>query len=443
MFSWRLLIFTVCLLTAGAHGLKVANEEAAGQFRTVEKSDWAAANVWIKSAECTRTTGAWLAICEGNKLFPIARFALADDPGQALFLGLLARIQDRAVSVLDVARMNIVSNLVGMVAIAALLFAARLEVASLTVLMLGAATYFSWVGTSPHPGLIGAASMAAIFPLTVLLGEQGFLSRPAHVFFLVVGAVLLAWATMFREPIGFMGFFITVGALVYLALKISGFSYKLRFLLLLGFVFCSWQTPRWVLMARDTLYPIEPVTLTQTHGVSHNLYIGLGAGGINKFGIRWDDSVGDAAVKSIDPSVQYVSPQYFRILWGLYLDRVAQDPLEVVRIYSVKLRKVLQHRLPSWAPPLWLFLPGAVGLLIFCRRQTTFSEVTNDRAACIVVVTALAFIGMFFAQGVLGHPSLQYAHPIGAFVLLILAIGFELFTEARAREAKKVSVAGD
>ncbi len=437
-FSWRWVIFVFCLLTFGTSGPRNASEEAGRQYQNVEKSDWAAANVWLRSAECTRVTGAWLAICNEDKLFPIASFALADDPGHAFLLGQIARLKDRSVSIVDVAKLNILINFVGMVAVAGLLFAARLEVAALVVLMLGSSSYFLWVGASPHPGLIGVAAMAAIFPMTILFGERGYLSGIKRVLFLVLGAALLGLAAMLREPIGTMGLVVSIGALVYVASNKSGLRWKLRLLILMGVAVFFWQTPHWILTARDALFPIQPASLIQTHGTSHNLYIGLGAGGDNKFGIRWDDSEGDAAVKRVDPNVQYVSPEYFRILWKLYLNRVAEDPVEVIRIYAVKSQKILKRRFPEWAPPLWLMIISSCTLLIVGYRRSVRRDEYAFGATSIVVVIALVFIGMFIAQGVLAHPSRQYAHPIGGFVLLIFAASFELLVQLRSTKDRKL-----
>ncbi len=58
-------------------------------------SDWAATNVWLDSAACALARGAWLAICDGDKLQPISEFAIGDDPGHALFLGLWSRLAER------------------------------------------------------------------------------------------------------------------------------------------------------------------------------------------------------------------------------------------------------------------------------------------------------------------------------------------------------------
>ena len=435
--SWHWAVFILCLLTFGFSGVKHANEEAHRQYAAVEKAEWGATNVWIRAAECAREKGAWLAICENGKLFPLADHALADDPGYALLLGLAARLKDRSMNLVDVARLNILINLVGMVSVAALLFAARCQLASLFVLMLGSVPYFSWVGVAPHPSLIGVASMAFIFPAAILLVGLGYLAGVSRLVFLFIGAALLALASLLREPIGTIGIVVSLGAIIYLGSIRFGQNNKWVLLILLIVGLSAWQSPRWVLMARDAFFPIQTARYIQTHGTSHNLYIGLGAAGENKFGIHWDDSEGAAAVKRVDPGVAYVSPEYYRILWRLYFDKVVEDPLEVARIYVVKLGEILKHRLPSWSPPLWLFLVGICALLGAGYRRRLWKS-TDFHAAPILILSAMAFIGMFIAQGVLAHPSRQYAHPIGGFVLLIWAIGLELFVRHIIRKEGSV-----
>jgi hypothetical protein len=245
-------------------------------------------------------------------------------------------LKNKVMTILDVAKLNLTINFVGVVAIAALLFAARCETTSLAVMVFGSNFYFSDLGTSPHPSLGGAATMAAFFPLAIIFWGFGYLTGLRGVFFLVTGVLLFGLASLIREPIGHIGLVVSIGALAYCALRRHKNAQRLWLLILLVATFLAWQAPRWVLMARDTCFPIQPTINVQTHGMAHNLYIGLGAAGDNKFGIRWDDSDGAAAVQKVDASVPYVSGEYFKILMRAYLDRVAEDPIEVARIYSIK-----------------------------------------------------------------------------------------------------------
>lgn len=425
-FPWRWTVFLLCLVTIGYSGVKYANGEADKTYGNVEKSDWGATNVWLQSADCARETGAWLAICDGSKLLPIASVAAADDPGHAFLLGLIARLKNRPMSVLDVARLNIKINFVSILVMAALLFSTGYYVASFVILMGSSIPYFSWVGTSPHPSLIGVATLAAVFPAAMLLSASGRLVGLSRILFIVLGTLLLGMASLLREPIGAMGFVVSVGVLVWQSWFQGVKRQKWTLLLLLGMAFIAWQSPRWVLMTRDVVFSVQTPKTTQTHGTSHALYLGLGAAGDNKFGIHWDDKDGSDAVEKVSKNVGYVTEQYYQILWQAYLERVAQDPLEVARIYAIKAREILKHRLPDWAPQLYVVLLGVGALLIVGQRRSLWKAANFEGGASIAVLS-LAFIFMFIAQGVLAHPSKQYAHPIAGFVLFIFSIGTELF----------------
>ena len=426
-FSYRWIIFFLCILIFGLQGLKRANEDAYSKYKdATSTTEWSNTSIWIKSADCARKTGAWLAICENGKLFPFSSYSLADDPGHALLLGLVARIKDKPVSIQDVAKINIIINFLGLFFLGALLFAARLEISSLLLLILGFGQFFIWTGISPHPGLIGVAAMAAIFPVTLLLSEYGFLKGIMRNVFLITGVALLSLATLLRGSIGTMGLIVSIGVLAYLGWDKFGDRRNLRFLLLFLVAIIASQSSRIVLMSRDAFFPIEPSNLIQTHGMAHSLYIGLGAAGENKFGIQWDDSHGWAAVQKVDSDVAYVSLEYFRILRTLYLQHIANDPLEVARIYSLKFIKIIKQRHPDWAPPLLMIVLGAMVLLAVGRGHQIW-QTNGSGAAPIFLIVALIFIGLFLAQGVLAHPARQYSYPIGTFSILIIAVSLELF----------------
>lgn len=433
---WRWLVFALCVFAFGIADLRQAESEAIRKFSETARADWEVTNIWIMAAECARKTGAWLAICQDNKLYPIANAAVADDSGHALLLGLAARILDRPMAVVDVAKLNIAIDFVGMVCIAALLFAVRSYVASFIVLALGGGVYLDWIAISPHPGLIGAASFAAVLPSTIVLAERGYLPKTAKVAFLTAGAVLFGMATLLREPFGTMGVIVCLGALAFLGWQTRNRQQWLRLLLLLLLVIVSWQTPRWTFLARDVAFSMPPTNQIQTHGTSHNLYLGLGAIE-NKFGIEWSDSIGGQAVAKVDPKVAYASHDYFRILWRVYFDRLAEDPLEVARIYATKGVSMLGYHLPPKSLPLWLVLVGAVGLLIVGTRWQLWQKVHYGQAPVLLSV-GLAFVAFFLLQGTVAHHSIGYAHPIGGFVLLFFAIGVELCGRFAFRSLKRV-----
>lgn len=426
--AWRWLAFVACVLAFANADLRQAENLATEKFSATTRADWEVTNIWITSAECARKTGAWLVICPGGKLAPIANAAVADDPGHALLLGLAARVLDRKMAVVDVARLNIAIDFAGMVCIAALLFAVRSYVASFVVLALGGDVYLSWIAISPHPGLIGAASYAAFLPCTLLLGERGYFSKPEKVVFLAAGALLFGLATLLREPIGSMGVFVCIGCLIFLGWQARDRRYWFRLLPLLALVLVSWQTPRWVLLARDVIFSIPPTSLIQTHGTSHNLYIGLGAIE-NKFGIQWTDADGGQAVAKVDPKAVYASQEYFRVLWREYFNRISEDPVEVARIYVTKGFTMLGYRLPERWQPLWLVLAIVVGFMILGAKLKIWRSANYGQAPLMLGV-GLAFVGFFLLQGTLAHHSIGYAQPVAAFVLLFLALGVELVVRA-------------
>ena len=444
--SWHWAVLILCLLPLTFSGVKQEYEQAHRQYGELEKADWLATNVWIEAAECARETGAWLTICDNGKLSPIANHAGADDPGHALLLGLAARLKNESISLVDVAKLNILINLVGILSVVALLFSVGYKTVSLLMLIIvfcsyffstSLEPYFAWVGIAPHPGLVGAASMAFIFPITILLSGHGYLTGMSRVLFLVMGAGLMGLASLIREPIGVMGVVVSVGAIIYLACNKSDQRWKL--LIMLTVVILAWQSPRWVLMARDAFFPIEPVEHIQTHGMSHTLYLGLGAAGDNKFGIRWLDSDAADAVKEVDESIAYVSPAYYQNLWRLYFDLVKQDPVEVGRIYYIKLTEMLQYRLPDGELFLWQFLIGC-GVLLAVAYHRRFWKTINLGSAPVVIITALAFIGLFIVQGIIAHPSPQYAYPIGGFVFIIWAVGLEVCSRCVIKKVKEITM---
>jgi hypothetical protein len=81
----KAVVFLACLAIFGGPAFLGALR-AADKYAHIEISDWNATNVWLKSAECARRTGAWLALCEGDNLIPINERAFADDPEHAFTL---------------------------------------------------------------------------------------------------------------------------------------------------------------------------------------------------------------------------------------------------------------------------------------------------------------------------------------------------------------------
>lgn len=411
------LAFVFCLAVFGFGTLATALEDTDG-YADVEQSDWIPTNWWLKSAECARRRRVWLAICEGDKLVPMSERSFGDDPGHALFLGIWSMATDKAVSFVEVARLNVWLDAAGFVVLAGFLFALRAYVTSIMFLMLGPAVYLRWNGISPHWGLIGVASMALILPMALIARERGFLSRRSGTAYVAVGFLGLAVAALVREAIGLMAVVAcigVIGALVVSRLRSGRRWWGLLALGSLALVASAAST--WVVLARDAAFEMEPAQRVRTHNFSHTLYIGLGAVP-NAFGIRYDDAEATSSVERVAPQVVVCTPEYYRVLWRLYWSRLAEDPVEVMRIYVEKAKLLLEDRILDWAPPLALVLVFTMAHLLVATafgiwRRIDFSQ------GLLVEGAALVFIGFFVAQGILAHPGRFFAMPVGAALLMI------------------------
>jgi len=399
--------------------------EAATRYRGDEASDWKATNVWLESAECARESGAWLVICEQGRLVPISDRALADDPGHALVLALWALAADRSILVIDVAHLNLVINLVGLLLLAGLLMVLGSYVSAVVLLLLGPYVFLEWFGTSPHWAFIGLTAMQPILPLALIARWRRWVPPVAGTGLILLGVLTLAFASLVREAIAQMTLVVTLGTLAWIAVASRADKRRVAGLLVLALVtVLASQAARLTVAVRDRMHPVEPAELVATHGLAHTLYIGLGTVP-NKFGIRYDDAVGREAAARVAPDVKYLSKDYFRLMWSLYFARWADDPIEVMRIYMEKSWSILRNRIPDYFPPPWLFLP----LVLMVHFVSNGRAASCGTPACgmrlAINLVCLSFVGLFFVQAVLAYPTRFYAAPIGAFMIVMLGVALE------------------
>ena len=393
------------------------------------KSDWAAANIWLESADCALARGAWLAICKDDRLVPISEVAIADDPGHALFLGLWSRLSDRRATLVDIARLNILLNTLGLVILAGFLLAVRATLTSIVLLVLGPVEYLGWMGTSPHWSFIGIVSMASVLPMALVAKEEGLLSHRAGQAFIAIGVIALAVAALVREPIGLMACAIGLAAIVVVALRRRQMKRPLPGLIAItASVVVAVAAPQWATMARDASFTMEPARHVQTHGLSHTLYIGLGFVE-NRLGIRYDDAFGEEVARRVDPDVVLGTTEYFRIMRKLYIDKVLEDPLEVARIYVEKAMLTLARPTLHPGPPFGVVLAIAaihllIATLLGAWRRLAFVQ------GLIIEVVALAFALAFLAQAALALPSHAYVVAVNGFVLVLFGVILEFFCRA-------------
>jgi hypothetical protein len=116
----------------------------------------------------------------------------------------------------------------------------------------------------------------------------------------------------------------------------------------------------------------------------HVLYIGLGYLP-NRWGITYDDgSAANAAVR-VDTHVEYLGPEYRKIMRRLYLDIVRSDPGFVVRTYLAKTQAAFLQALDRFWPGLVL----ALAMLVFGPRRRRGDLALVAPALLIMLVPAV------------------------------------------------------
>jgi hypothetical protein len=390
---------------------------------------WSSAAVWIQSAECARRASTVLAICRNGGLVPIADVAAGDDPGQALALDIYSILTQNTVTQNDVSRLNSILNYIGIALLAACLFCLRLPVVSFLVLTGGSIIANQFHSLGPHPGHFGVACLVAILPVSIVALSSYRMSVRLIWPWVAIGLLALGIAMIFREAIGLMG---VVASLIAIGVNYVRSASEIcpKAFIAIGLSCATLMTiavPQLILRARDVVYSIPPSTRMEQHGAWHNLYIGLGAVN-NSFGIVWDDANGVEAVKKIDPSIVYLSNEYYAVLRRQYFRIVRSHPIEVIRIYLEKLA-IAVNIYAAWIIAL-IVLITAVSLRI--RHKV----VGRWRTSELLLIVCGIFALMFWAQAMLFNFTKLYLFPIKLFLLLGFGGLIELLVScARPRRA--------
>ncbi|MBN9087589.1 MAG: hypothetical protein J0J01_11825 [Reyranella sp.] len=417
----RSLIVALCVLFIGLPQL-LSSFHDSQRYATATESDWEGTNNSLESATCARKTGKWLLqLCDGDRIVPFS----AEDPGQALLMSAWARLAGRDATVMDVARLNLGINALGLVVLVATLITFGTFATAVVVLILGPTVFLSWFDTLPHWALIGTVSMQLILPLALIARARSWLSPTVSGLLIAVGLLLLAFASLLREVVGLSVLLVTIVAGIW-ALWHDRHRRRrwMATIAILAAAVVASQSSRLVITARNAAYALDAANLPATHGMSHTLYIGLGAVP-NKWGIRYDDAVGREAAAAAEPGVAMYSKDYFRVMSALYWAKWREDPGEVARIYLVKLGILLGDSVIELTPPLGvlLVLVTAIQLLARHRRWTAGDRGGETRLAINLIV--LGLIGLIMAQAMLATPTRLYTMPIGPLILVLVGIAVE------------------
>jgi len=159
---------------------------------------------------------------------------------------------------------------------------------------------------------------------------------------------------------------ILLGALVVMTLRLRAWRHRLAVgaVLAIAYVAISSFAFSALREARDRSITVEfaPVAVTPWHSI----YLGFGYLENNPYGITYEDEVADRAVKRVDPTVEYIGPGYGKILRGLVLDIVRENPGFVATTVALKLGRVLNDGADMVGWSIALLVP----LLAVGRRRT-------------------------------------------------------------------------
>ena len=417
--KWRWVIFACLIFSVVVPRFSKAQNKVHKYFVESEQASWDAANAWLASVKCFHETGVWLAFFKEDIFKPFKNKNLtlddselldfplgspADDPGHALCLTLKAKLQDRLMLPVDIGLVNVYINTLGL-----------LSLLAITSKYL----FFHDYGLSPHPSFNGVAALALIFPIVIIGYYKRILGKNSIWIFGLLGFFSLTIAKLLRGSIGSMGLVVTLFMLIVVLWKERTEMKKVACVLILGcFALLAAGSTHWIFMIRDNFSPAkiskfvsQELTLEKGHGISHTLYVGLGAVS-NPWGIKWDDGSGYEAVKRFNPDIVYASPQYFQAIRTLYMNILKEYPLTVAKIYWQKLLQIF--RLPFMAQIVILGILGFFLLWIFQRNSVSF----------FLTLVSLIFVSLFFLQGLLSHPT-GYLAPIKLFYVVILGAGFQ------------------
>src|SRR5215207_8454918 len=144
----------------------------------------------------------------------------------------------------------------------------------------------------------------------------------------------------------------------------------------------------------------------------------------NRWGIRYDDDHGEEIAGKA--GIVWCAPDYFRLMWQLYLGRWAEDPVEVGRIYLEKAWMLLGTPTLYPGPPFGVVLAIALVHLLAATAVGAWQRL-DFRQGLVIEGVAVAFAGLFLAQAMAALPSHSYAMPVNAFVLALFGVIVEFF----------------
>jgi hypothetical protein len=250
-----------------------------------------------------------------------------------------------------------------------------------------------------------------------------------------VGALALSFCVHIRESIGLMGFLMStlvLGLQTFCRRKTLTFKCVAKMVALFMVVFTAYHSPKATIWVRNHTLSMAPYPYQIQHGFAHNLYIGIGEFP-NKWGIKLSDFDGFEEAKRLRPDLVHCSPEYNKFLLRRYVDRVLEDPWEILRIYRLKIVTLMQQKFRALSPFGWPLISILIGMLTVLCVGRRWRAHQDDLPLCTQVLglslLILGFIVLFVMQGICACISYKYARPIEIFVLLFAAIWGEFIVQ--------------
>jgi hypothetical protein len=195
-----------------------------------------------------------------------------------------------------------------------------------------------------------------------------------------------------------------------------------------GLVIATFYSTSGLIALRSAIFDVpRSDSAIASHGISHNLYLGLGVPG-NPWGIKWDDNAALAHVGDAD-RVRYGSEDHYRSLRNGYLRILTTEPLAVAKIYAGKLKDAVLEVTRSDTPVRKALMSIAALVLSFAWLARSQPRLSSIELGTLVAIWAS--FGMVLLQGVLALPAHQFISP-GKYAAIC---GFVILGECVARRA--------
>ena len=356
---------------------------------------------WINTAECFAKTGKILAVCsDTGAVMPVENASLADDRGHGLLLSAAYRLFGASIDKRTITVINFVVSVFGISLLAWQLARNGLAVTGIILFLSGIVMAHAYLPGPDAPSTyFGLFALALVMPIQLLrMLPMDRVSAGDWAWF-GVSILLLSFVAVMRQPFGMMAIVVAASAIAYrwfIHPRRRSFERALIVIAAVGSFYVANNATQILVSARSIMQGIPQGSGKLTHGIAHNLYLGLGAEP-NSFGVKYDDDDGIASAKKVDPAIAYGSREYYDTLLNLYFDTVRAHPMEVARIYAVKVSKAFG----AFVLPMTLILLALNVVAASLPQPRTHSPV----AALEVTGVICLMIVLNTMQGVLTVPT--------------------------------------